>query len=133
MDILEQLARYKSSAVIMDDINAAKQEIETLRARVAELEADREAITQHYNRKLAACEKERDDWKYERDMMWDAGTVEEFEYIELRQKLAACEKDAARYRWLCDCAGREFEALLPYQMMGQMGDVIDRAMQEVTK
>jgi hypothetical protein len=40
-------------------------------------------------------------------------------------------KDAARYRWLCDCAGRDFEAMFPYQMTGRMSEIIDAAMQEV--
>ena len=38
-------------------------------------------------------------------------------------------RDAKRYRWLCDASGQEWEALAPYQLVGQLDAAIDAAIQ----
>lgn len=51
----------------------------------------------------------------------DVDIVEQFRRMAL---------DAKRYRWLTDCAGMDFEAMAPYQLIGRMSDRIDAAIKE---
>lgn len=39
----------------------------------------------------------------------------------------ALERDAARFRWLCDASGREYEDLRKAQVVGRLGECIDAA------
>jgi hypothetical protein len=38
-------------------------------------------------------------------------------------------RNAKRFRWLCDASGQEWEALAPYQLVGQLDAAIDAAIQ----
>ncbi len=104
-DIIERLESLYDMASDHSDCiwKEAADEIDSLRQRVKELE--HELWTSEIGKmkeQLSAMTKERDDWKYERDMMWDAGTAEEFEYIELRKKLTACERERDHLKFLYD-------------------------------
>lgn len=61
------------------------------------------------------------------------GTIARWVGEEAADEIKSLRKDAERYRWLCDCAGRDFEAMLPLQMIGRMSEVIDAAMKESEK
>jgi hypothetical protein len=104
MDILEQLARYKGSAVIMDDINAAKQEIETLRARVAELEKDAAWV------KARVAEKVGDMVKTLRDDV-ESCSVGPVTVLEAADLLEALAHTQARYNLMAEKANARIAEL----------------------
>jgi hypothetical protein len=92
-DIVERLRT--SSSISLDIGDEAADEIESLRQRVAELEADKDAVKLFQNgevmvpiSRLSACEKERDD----------LAAINLKNVVEWRNELAACQYYAQKLR-----------------------------------
>jgi hypothetical protein len=115
-----------SSGVRFDELESLKT---ALRIKTEEHDCCAEDNIE-LRQKLAAMTKERDDWKYERDMMWDASTAEEFEYVELREKIATCQKREQQLREMVEILWNLLDDIDTFSDMAKSDDAAYRKMVE---
>lgn len=71
--------------------------------------------------------REQDEW------IKAYGQRTERELEQAEAALAERDKDAERYRWLCDCSGNAYMVLAEYQLCGRLDAAIDAAIRASAK